>query len=77
MYRLATILLIGSAAALSLEKNETVNMAQVNATYEPADCEAECWYHMMDKRVACFEDSLANYCIKVCTVEENGNWYCN
>ena len=36
MYSLATILLIGSASALSLEKNETVNMAQVNA--------AECSY---------------------------------
>ena len=34
MYSLATILLIGSAAALTLEKNETVDMAQVNATHE-------------------------------------------
>ena len=31
MYSLATILLIGSAAALTLKKNETVDMAQVEA----------------------------------------------
>ena len=34
MYSLATILLIGSAAALRLTENETVDMAQVNATEE-------------------------------------------
>ena len=43
MYRLATILLIGSAAALTLKKNETVDMAQVNATtYDPSVCEMYC-----------------------------------
>ena len=36
MYRLATILLIGSAAALKLAQTETANMAQVKA--------AECLY---------------------------------
>ena len=51
MYRLATILLIGSAAALSLKKHETVDMAQVNA--------GDCVYSVFEgKYEGCSESEL-------------------
>ena len=51
MYRLATILLIGSAAALSLKKNQTVNMAQVNE-HEENDCDRHCLMNW-DEEIEC------------------------
>ena len=68
MYSLATILLIGFAAALTPKKNETVNMAQVNATYEAKDCEDHCWANWDLWYIQCDYDDSQNteYCQREC-----------
>ena len=62
MYSLATILLIGSAAALTLKQHETVDMAQVNATYSMVDCNNHCPYSVDDDELQCDDSEVATWC---------------
>ena len=69
MYSLATILLIGFAAALPLEKIATVDMAQVNATHTTSDCKNSCQVPFAADKIDCKgNSSLQTYCDAHCGI---------
>ena len=64
MYSLATILLIGSAAALALKQHDSGDLA-LFAAYDASNCDSGCHW-TWDEDAVCDDPDLQHYCRDYC-----------